>query len=443
MLQRIKELREARARAHEEASGILTKAGNEKRELTVAEREKVDALHAAIATDKTEVDRLERQLENDRELNESTGRLAKNQRSSGDEGDEDPAAKSTPFDVFVREGVSGLTPEQRQALKFTRKGNQQAIEISAAMLARAKGGLVNEQALRDGNRGEVRAQSALTDAGGAYTIPEGFYNQLIEAQKQFGAVSNSRAFKFTTASGNDLPIPTVNGADDTGELISENTEVDELDEVFSVVILKGYKFTSKLVRVPYELLQDSAFDIASWLGSRLGTRLQRAKESYLTTGTGSSQPNGVVTAATAGKTAASATAVTYVELLDLKHSVDPAYRIGAQWMFKDATLLAIKKLLDSQNRPLWAPGISVGAPDTLDGDPFVINQNMASMATGQKSILYGDFSTYWIRNVGGMRLLRLAERFAEMDQVGFVAFERMDANLIDAGTHPIKYLIQA
>jgi len=449
MRQRIKELRESRVRAHEEATTILAAAAEAKRALTAEEREKVDKLHADIDAKKSEIDVLERQLEIDAELAASAGRRAS---TAGDDGLTDAGGRGTgqgqatsALVSFLREGAEGLSPEQRKAFKLEVRSRRQAIEIPLEVLASALGRSASGEELRNRAKanGEQRALSAITDAAGAVTIPEGFIAQLIEAQKQFGGVLNSRAFQFATAQGNDLPVPTVNGSDDVGELIAENVEVDEQDETFGSVIFRSYKFSSKLVRVPFELIEDSAFDIAGWLGRRLGTRLTRSKEQYLTTGTGTSQPQGIVTGATLGKTAASATAITYLEMLDLKHSVDPAYRFGAQWMFHDSTLLAVKKLLDSDNRPLWKPGISAGDPDLIDGDPYVINQNMASIATGQKTILYGDCSLFWVRNIGSLRLLRLAERFAEFDQVGFIGFMRMDSHLINAGTNPVKYLIQA
>lgn len=188
-------------------------------------------------------------------------------------------------------------------------------------------------------------------------------------------------------------------------------------------------------------MQDSFFDMGGFLGSALGERLGRIQNRHATTGTGSSQPNGVVTASTAGVTLASSSAVTHDELLDLKHSVDPAYRMQAEWMFADSTLKALKKLKDSQNRPLWLPGIAVREPDTLDGDRFVVNQHMSGMEASAKSILYGDFSKYIMREVLNISLIRMVERYADYHQVGFVAIMRFDGELIDAGTNPIKHAI--
>jgi HK97 family phage major capsid protein len=108
-------------------------------------------------------------------------------------------------------------------------------------------------------------------------------------------------------------------------------------------------------------------------------------------------------------------------------------------MFKDLTLAALKKLKDSQNRPLWLPGIATREPDTILGKRFVVNQDIATMAANAKSVLFGDFSKYIIRDVTQVVMLRLIERYAEFGQVAFLIFTRHDGNLLDAGTDPIKH----
>jgi HK97 family phage major capsid protein len=148
-----------------------------------------------------------------------------------------------------------------------------------------------------------------------------------------------------------------------------------------------------------------------------------------------------VTASTLGKTGANGqtTSVTYADLVDLMHSVDPAYRGNAVWMLHDSTLKAIKKLVDSQGRPLWSAGLASGDPDTILGSRFVVNQSMPVMAASAKSILYGDCSKYLIRDVSDIQLVRLNERYGEYHQVGFLAFYRGDGDLLDAGTNPVKH----
>jgi HK97 family phage major capsid protein len=290
----------------------------------------------------------------------------------------------------------------------------------------------------------VAAQSVGTNTAGGFTVPEGFMPNLERALLQYGGMREV-ATVLRTAEGNDLPMPNMNDTGNTGALLAENAQDAEQDLAFTVTTLGAYKYTSKIIRVSKELESDSSFNIGAEIGTATGTRLGRIENTHATTGTGSSQPNGIVTASTAGKTAASATVITHDELLDLKHSVDPAYRMGGQasWMFNDTTLLAIKKLKDGDGRPLWQAGISVGEPDRIDGDIFVVNQDMADIATAVKSVLYGAMGKFYLREVLGVTLVRLVERYADYHQIGYVAITRFDADLRDAGTNPVKHLVQA
>ena len=154
---------------------------------------------------------------------------------------------------------------------------------------------------------------------------------------------------------------------------AENTQDSEQDMTFGVMTLDAYKYTSKIVRVSVELLQDSAFNLGAELGSLLGERLGRIQNTHATTGTGSSQPNGVVTASALGKTAASATAITTDEIIDLFHSVDRAYRGNSSFMAADSTVAAIRKLKDGDSQYLWQPGLQAVSYThlTLPTAPYV------------------------------------------------------------------------
>lgn len=300
-------------------------------------------------------------------------------------------------------------------------------------------------------RFQTQFQAALGDntgSGGGFTIPSGFYDQLFDAQKAYGGMTLV-SFVFNTATGNPLPIPTDNDTTNSGAILTENTQAGNQDITFGQVNLGAYTYTSKVVLVANQLLQDSAFNLDSFLADKLGTRIARATNTHFTVGSGSSQPTGAVTASTLGYTAGGSTSsgsvltVGYDDLIELEHSVDPAYRKAAQWMMADATLKTIKKLKDTLGRPLWLPGLAVKEPDTINGYQYSINQDIAIPAASAKTMLFGDFSNYFIRRVVGVQVLRLTERYADFNQTGFVAFQRWDGNLVDAGTHPIKYLQQS
>lgn len=288
---------------------------------------------------------------------------------------------------------------------------------------------------------EQRALSAVTGAAGGFTVPTGFFNELIESMKAYGGMRQARSRVLTTKSGNPLPIPKGDDTGNTGAIVGENTAAgNATDPVFSQANLGAYKYTSKVFLIPIELLQDSAFNIEEWIREVIVTRIGRITNTHFTVGTGSGQPNGVVTGAGLGKTGATGqtAAVTYDDLVDLIHSVDPAYRVApSEFMFNDNTLKVIRKLKDSQGIPLWQPSLQIGVPDTILGYRYVINQDVASMAANAKSILFGDFRKFFIRDVMDVSIFRMGEKYIDSGQVGFVAFSRHDSVMSD--NNAIKY----
>jgi HK97 family phage major capsid protein len=278
---------------------------------------------------------------------------------------------------------------------------------------------------------EKRAQAVGTDSAGGYLVPEGFGGRVIETMKAFGGIYGGGATVLRTATGNDLPFPTEDDTGNSGALLAENTQDSEQDLTFGVKTLGAYKFTSKIVRVPFELLQDSAFNLEQYLARKFGIRLGRATSPYYAVGTGSAQPEGLMYAATVGKNSASKTAITYAELLALKHSVDPAYRNGAKWVMHDTTLLAAKLLLDGNDRPLFIPDLQAGGLGKIDGDAVVIDQSVDEFGSLKEPVGYGDMSQFIIRDVKEMTMLRLVERYADYHQVGFLMFSRSDSKLMD------------
>ena len=327
-----------------------------------------------------------------------------------------------------------LEPEHHEAAKALGFNlNSREIEIPLAKDYRA---IKNDYLRRD---------MSLTVGAGGYTVPEGFVNSLEQALLAFGGVRQVSDV-IRTDGGGDLPWPTMNDTSNKGAILAEATTFStSVDPTFGSVIFKAFKYSSKPIIVSNELLQDSAFDLAAMIGGWLGTRIGRIQNDHFTTGTGTTLPKGVVVSAAVGSTAASKTAVTDAEILTLVHKLDPAYRPNAMFMFHDAILAAIRALKDvTSGQYLWQPGMQAGVPDRLFGYRYTVNQSMAStQAQSAKIMLFGDFSKYKIRDVAGIRLVRLDELFAQTDQVGFVAFLRSDGQLLDAGTNPILYLTNA
>ena len=288
---------------------------------------------------------------------------------------------------------------------------------------------------------EVRALSAITGTAGGATVAEGFIPRLEIALLAYGRIRNLCEV-IRTSEGNDLPWPMLDDTSNEGSRVGENKEVSDTDIAFTGLVLKAHKFTSDAIRVPSELIQDSAFNIPQLIGDRLGERLARRQNREYTTGDDTNAPQGAVVGSFLGKTCASATAFIYDELMDFFHSVDPAYREDFNWMMHDNILLALKKLKDGEGNYLWRSGdLAKGVPDTIENKPYVINQHMAStIEASAKIILGGKFDAYKAREVNAVQLRRSDDLYIRSDQSVFLAFMRFDGGLLDAGTHPLKHM---
>jgi len=181
-------------------------------------------------------------------------------------------------------------------------------------------------------------------------------------------------------------------------------------------------------------------NIEGWIADRLGERIGRTLADYYIEGTGNNQPEGLEESTTLGETATGVDEVTYDEIVELIHSIDPAYRRQAEFLFCDDLLKQLKQLKDGEGRPLWVPGVAVREPDTILGYRYAIDQEIPDLATDEVVCYFGDFSKFYLRDVTQLQLMRLTERFADYLQVAFLAFSRHDSALLDAGTHPIKHL---
>lgn len=336
-----------------------------------------------------------------------------------------------------------LTPAQEEACQLTGLNpNRSRLDFRLGSFPQNAAGAWN----RDGRpRIEDRAGLVVgTNADGGFTVPQGFLNELERTMLAFnGPRQVSRILRTDT--GNQMEVPTVDDTGNTGVLLAEQASIgSSVDPTFAQVLLDAYKYSSKAILVSSELLTDSAFNMGQLVPSLLGERLGRIQAAQFTTGTGSSQPQGVVTGSAAGKTAASATAITGDEIIDLIHSVDPSYRVGPSvgFMFHDGILKAIRKLKTTDLQYIWQPGFQANSPDMILGYPYTINQNMqATIATATKTMLFGDFSKFIIRDVATVQLYRLEERYRDVDQTGFIAFMRSDS--VVTQTAAIKHMLQA
>jgi len=294
-------------------------------------------------------------------------------------------------------------------------------------------------------RVKLTATQTSTTSGGGYLIPQGFAAAIERAMKSFGGMWEvSRILK--TQKGNATPFPMSNDTNRKGYRIAESTDLTTSAQpvAFTSITFNGYKYVSGLVQVPNELLEDSDL-FEEFFVDTLAERLWRITNEELTTGDGSSKPNGLMTAAFYGGSSGDDAALAYDDFVKLKHNIDPAYRNSEKcvWMFHDSVLKAIETLKDTAGQPVFTR-LDDGL---ILGHRFVINQELpafvagsSSANDGDKMVFFGDFNSYVIRTVKDMRIVRLPQRYAELDQTAFVVIWRVDGGLLGPGTHPIKFL---
>lgn len=278
------------------------------------------------------------------------------------------------------------------------------------------------------------AMSTTTTTEGGYTVPAEIATMVIDKLKAFGGMRDVASI-LTTSTGVAMNWPTSDGTADVGAIVGQNTAVSGADITFGTIGLNPFYYTSNKIALPLELIQDSAIDVVAYVVDRLATRIARIQNTHFTTGAGTTLPDGVIPKSATGKTGTTGQTLTviYDDLIDLKHSVNRAYRGNARYMMNDLSVAVVSKLKDTTGRPIWVPAVVAGAPDTLCGFPVAINDDVAVMAANAKSIAFGDFSKYTIRDVANTTVLKRFDdsAFALSNQVGFCGWTRSGGNLLD------------
>lgn len=292
--------------------------------------------------------------------------------------------------------------------------------------------------------GEVRAQLLDPSSAGGYTVPRGFLAQLVEYRRDFG-VMRGLAYSFSTTEGNTIDVPTLT-AGGAAAYTDEEGAFNDSDETFGQVTFGAYKMT-RIVKVSEELLADSAFDLSGLIARRMGESLALRENEWFISGTGSSEPTGILASsggAAVGKDTAGSTAITFDEVIDLIHSVAPQYRQNARFVTNDLTVAYLRKIktgVASDQRYLWQESLQAGQPGTILGYPVHTDPFMPSTLTaGTKTMGFGNFAEYWIRDAGSIGVQRMNERYADTGHVGFRVYARVDGKIVDPNA--IKVLRQ-
>ena len=386
-MNKILELREKRAKLWDSTKAFLDSRRNEQGLLSAEDTATYEKMEADVVSLGKEIERLERQAVMDLEL-----------------------ARPTSAAITHRPGQS-QEPE---------KTGRASSEYKAAFWKAMK------------NKSSFEVQNALqvgTDSEGGYLVPDEFERTLVEALQDEN-LFRQLATIITTSSG-DRKIPVV-ASKGTASWVDEEGTIPESDDAFSQVSIGAYKLAT-MIKVSEELLSDSVFNLERYIAKEFGRRIGAKEEEAFFIGDGTGKPTGIFHStggAGVGVTAASASAISIDEIMDLFYSLKSPYRKNAAFVTNDATIKAIRKLKDGNGQYLWQPSVRLGEPDTLLNRPLKTSVYVPEIAAGAKAVAFGDFSYYWIADRQGRSFQRLNELFAATGQVGFKATQRVDGKLI-------------
>ncbi len=387
-MSKILELREKRAKAWDAAKAFLDSKRGADGLLSAEDVATYEKMEADVVNLGKEIDRLERQQALDAELNKPI-----NTPITGQPGQPNP------------ENKTGRTSDEYKRAFWN------------AMRSKAAGYEV------------LNALQVGTDSEGGYLVPDEFERTLVEALEEEN-IFRTMAKIIQTASG-DRKIPVV-ASKGTASWVDEEGAIPESDDAFGQVSIGAYKLAT-MIKVSEELLNDSVFNLESYIAREFARRIGAKEEESFFIGNGTGKPTGIFNAtggAELGVTAASATAITVDEIMDLFYSLKSPYRKNAVFVMNDSTVKAIRKLKDGNGQYLWQPSISAGQPDTILNRPVKTSAYVPAIAAGAKTIAFGDFGYYWIADRQGRSFQRLNELYAATGQVGFKATQRVDGKLI-------------
>ena len=391
-------------------------------------------------------------------LREQRDAKAKALKELANKADYNPTNDNAAFDALadevstLDERITRITKanemafEEAEGEQLSERMNQRAADErgprSAALKAFAKWARHGDNGLTAEERKALRSDLGTgTGGAGGFTVQTDVAETVLDALKDYSGMRQV-ATQFSTEGGNPLQMPASDGTAEEGAIVAENGTAGDLDPVFTQIPLPVYKYSSLVVPISLELVQDSQIDVEGFVVRRLVDRLGRIQNKHFTIGTGSGQPRGISVAAAVGKAGPTGQTltVTYDDIVDLEFSVDAAYRArpDAAFMMSDLALRQVRKIKDSAGLPIFARSMTgASAPtqvNTLNGYPIISNNHMPVMAADAKSIVFGALAEYHIRDVMEMLLQRYDDSaYAKKGQIGFNAWLRTGGNLIDNG----------
>lgn len=379
-MSKITELQEKRARVWKQAKDFLDEKQKENDVLSAEDNTTYERMEKEVIDLGKEIDRLHKQDEIEAELNQPTSHALTHIPNNGKQ----------------------VTPTDNYADNFWQ-------------MMRGKGAI---NALKEGS-----------DPDGGFLVPDEFENQLVEKLQEANVLRTISHVIQTQNGEHKIPVVASEG---TAAWLDEESAYTESNTQFTQVSLAAHKLGT-LIKVSEELLNDSAFDLMTYLSNEFGRRLGNAEEQAFLTGTGTNQPTGILTdsnGASTGATAAKTDTLTFDDLIDLFYSLKSPYRQNAVFLMSDDTVKAIRKMKDKNDQYIWQPSVQAGQPDHIMNCPVYTTSYMPTLAAGNKPVLFGDFNYYWIADRQGRTFKRLNELYAVTGQVGFLGSQRVDAKVV-------------
>jgi HK97 family phage major capsid protein len=409
-----KTLRDRRLRAWEEAKALVTTAADENRALTPEEQGKYDAINEDLDTLDKRIRAVLEQEQRSKDADEAFNRLNGQGRPQGSAGQ------------AVQPQATGHKNDELRAMVNREAGAPGYVEIAPTDLVRRLG--------QQNRIAELRTLSTLTTGAGGNLAPTDFYDTLIAHLIEVSGIMQAGPTVLNTAGGETLQIPKTTSHSLAASAAQAGT-IGTSDPAFGLVTLSAYKY-GILIQVARELIDDSGVDLLGYLAMQAGRAIGNKFGSDLVTGVGSTQPNGLmnlVTVGVTGTTTGKSGAPQYSDMVNLEYSVIAPYRQSKScyWIAADKTIGGFRLLTDANSRPIWEPSMVLGSPDLLLGKPIVADPFMAATATGAQSVCFGDFSTFFVRLVGGVRFERSDDYLFNQDLVAFRCLLRGDGTLVD------------
>lgn len=309
-------------------------------------------------------------------------------------------------------------------------------ELRSVLVERASNATEFEFTGRDMTAAVRNLSVGTTTAGGNTVAPE-FLAELIRPLRNFASVLGAGARIITTATGADLPVPSLTSFG-AAAVVTEATQIGGTDPAFGQKLLKGYRF-GQYMGLSHDLIEDSAIDIEALVVSLIGENIGALLGQKLAVGAGTTETAGLFTAATVGKTGATGVtgAFTFDDIIDVLYSVAAPYRVNGSFIMADAAIANARKLKDTTGQYLWQPATQVGQPDLLLGKPLFTDAYVSNPGLGAKPFGFGDVSRYWVRFVNSLRIERSEHALFGSDQVAFRGVLRADGILTDASAFKV------